>query len=238
MVLDMVGYEREGIAMPHTNHKNDQYDYERLARMADRRLGLYARETIDEAIEFAHLSGTEAVLDTCCGNGELLQYVALKGHRGPLVGVDFSPAILNVAALRLKTYATIVLKQEDIGALSQPSDYFHIVFNTNAFRYLKNPEASLSEFYRVLRPHGRLILVDLAATSWLMRVWVVLRRILRPTYRRLYWPEEISQYLHQAGFVLTRRKLWRVNLFWSVMLFEAQKPAPASSQVVSAKQIE
>ncbi len=206
-------------------HRVHRHTYDRIARLADQRLGLYSRETIDEAIRFAKLEGTEAILDTCCGNGELLQYIALSQHRGPLVGVDFSEAMLNVAVRRLKSYPAIALKQEDISHLSQPSDYFHLVFNTNAFHYLEDPSLSLGEFFRVLRPMGRLILVDLAANSRLTRIWAKLRRLIQPSYQQLYQPEDLQHYLEKTGFMITRRKLWRINLLWSVMLFEAQKPA-------------
>ncbi len=109
-------------------------DYDRLARHVDRRLALYAGETIAEALRLANLTGTEAVLDTCCGTGELLLLIALRDHRGTVIGVDFSQTMLNVAAHRLRTYPNIVLRFGNITDLQLPSDYFHVVFNTNDFR--------------------------------------------------------------------------------------------------------
>ena len=205
---------------------NQIRDYDRLARHVDRRLALYARETISEALRIANLTGTEAILDTCCGTGELLQLIALQGHRGTIIGVDFSETMLNVAIHRLRDYRAIVLKRGDIHDLQLPSDYFHLVFNTNAFRYLAKPKETLAEFRRVLRPHGRLILVDLAANSRWTRLWTQFRQLVRPMHRTLYRVQGLAELLRQSGFVVTRRKLWRVNFFWSVMLLEARNPAP------------
>lgn len=210
-------------------------DYERLSRHVDRRLALYAHETIAEALRLANLTGTEAVLDACCGTGDLLQLLALRGHRGPLIGVDFSEMMLNVARHRLRNYPNIILKTSNIFDLDAPSDYFHLIFNTNAFRYLDQPRAALAEFRRVLRPHGRLILVDLAANSRWTRAWTQLRRLIRPMHRTLYHIDELAELLRAAGFVVTRKKLWRVNLIWSVMLLEANNPAPAPSRQATPK---
>jgi ubiquinone/menaquinone biosynthesis C-methylase UbiE len=191
-------------------------------------LALYARQVIGEALQLAELTGTEAVLDACCGTGELLQLIALREHRGTLIGVDFSETMLNVAANRLRNYPNVTLKHQRIENLQLPSDYFHIVFNTNAFHYLDEPEATLREFQRVLRPHGRLILTDLAANSRLTWLWSQARRIFRPTHARLYRLEEMIDYLRRQGFVVLRKRLLRINLLWSVMLIEAQNPAPGA----------
>lgn len=210
-----------------TEKKARAQEYDRLAKHYDQRLGLYARQTIEEAIQTAQLTGTEAILDTCCGTGELLQQVALAGHRGPLVGIDFSQTMLNVARRRLATYPHVVLKSSEVELLKFPNDYFHIAFNTNAFRYLVHPHQALEEIYRVLRPHGRLVLVDLTASSHLTQIWSFLRSRIRPSYQRIYHVDELAAMLRAAGFVISRHRRWRINLFWSVTLFEARKPAPA-----------
>lgn len=203
--------------------------YDRMAKLFDHRLGIYARQTIEEAVKSANLDGTEAILDACSGTGELLQRIALSEHRGPLIGIDFSQTMLNVAINRLRNYPNVILKLGSAEKLDLPSNYFHIVFNTNAFHYLKNPEGALAEFRRVLRPHGRLIITDLAANSRLTRLWSGLRHFFGPPHVHLYRMEELERLLRQSGFVVIRKKLWRVNLFWSVMLLVAQNPAPTDS---------
>jgi SAM-dependent methyltransferase len=43
------------------------------------------------------LKGRESILDLGCGNGELARELAKRGHRGPYLGVDFSPPLLRDA---------------------------------------------------------------------------------------------------------------------------------------------
>jgi ubiquinone/menaquinone biosynthesis C-methylase UbiE len=201
-------------------------EYDRIARLFDHRLGLYARQAIDAALEFAHLTGAESVIDICCGAGELLQVLGLHSHTGRVIGVDFSETMLNVAARRLKPYANIELRKGPADQLTAHDNEFDVAFSTNAFHYLENPEQVLVECRRVLKPHGRLIIVDLAANSQVTRLWLMFRRLFRPAHSRVYRLEEMVQLLEQAGFVPTRRKLKRINLLWSVMFIEAHKPAP------------
>lgn len=42
-------------------------------------------------------NGNESILDLGCGNGELARELARRGHRGPYLGVDFSPHLLQDA---------------------------------------------------------------------------------------------------------------------------------------------
>lgn len=43
------------------------------------------------------LNGDESILDLGCGNGEFARELAKDGHRGPYLGVDFSPPLLRDA---------------------------------------------------------------------------------------------------------------------------------------------
>lgn len=201
-------------------------EYDRVAKHYDQRLGLYARQSLEEALRLANLRGTEAILDACCGTGELLQMIALSQHRGTMIGTDFSETMVNVAAHKLHQYENVTLKKGEITKLELPSDYFHTIFHTNAFRYLDNPQETIREFHRLLRPHGQLIFVDLAANSHLTRLWGKLRQVIRPTYQHLYRLEEAVNLIQAHKLTVVRKKLWRINLLWSMMLIEAQKPAP------------
>jgi SAM-dependent methyltransferase len=43
------------------------------------------------------LGGGESILDLGCGNGELARALGRRGHRGPYLGLDFSPPLLREA---------------------------------------------------------------------------------------------------------------------------------------------
>ena len=56
------------------------------------------------------LEGDESILDLGCGNGELARELAKRGHRGPYLGVDFSPPLLKEADSALDGFSANFLQ--------------------------------------------------------------------------------------------------------------------------------
>src|SRR5215211_2276449 len=50
------------------------------------------------------LEGDESILDLGCGNGEFGRELSKRGHRGPYLGVDFSPPLLREASSPLPAF--------------------------------------------------------------------------------------------------------------------------------------
>ena len=65
----------------------------------------------------ASLTGDEAILDLGCGNGELARELAKRGHRGPYLGVDFSPPLLRDAGSQ-RTGFSAAFKEIDLTQLT------------------------------------------------------------------------------------------------------------------------
>lgn len=67
------------------------------------------------------LKGDESILDLGCGNGEFARELAKRGHRGPYLGVDFSPPLLKEADSALEGVSAKFL-QVDLTQLPAFSD--------------------------------------------------------------------------------------------------------------------
>jgi len=68
------------------------------------------------------LKGNESILDLGCGNGELARELARRGHRGPYLGVDFSPPLLREAGSQPDGFSARFI-QADLTQLSVFSDH-------------------------------------------------------------------------------------------------------------------
>ena len=68
------------------------------------------------------LKGNESILDLGCGNGELARELARRGHRGPYLGVDFSPPLLREAGSQPNGFSARFI-QADLTQLSVFSDH-------------------------------------------------------------------------------------------------------------------
>jgi ubiquinone/menaquinone biosynthesis C-methylase UbiE len=103
-----------------------------------------------------------AVLDLGTGTGRMLELLAAHANRA--VGLDQSPAMLNVARARLDHagFRNVQLRQGDIYALPVERDGYDLVVIHQVLHYLDDPARALREAVRTLRPGGRLVIIDFA----------------------------------------------------------------------------
>jgi ubiquinone/menaquinone biosynthesis C-methylase UbiE len=98
-------------------------------------------------------------LDVGCGTGFLTFELAARGHR--VTGVDFAPAML--AEARHKAAArglAVTLQEADAEQLPFGPARFDLVVSRHLLWTLPHPQAAIGEWIRVLRPGGRLVVVD------------------------------------------------------------------------------
>jgi ubiquinone/menaquinone biosynthesis C-methylase UbiE len=100
-----------------------------------------------------------ATLDAGCGTGFLSLEMAARGHR--VTGVDFAPAMIAAAKRKAATQGLdIHFEQGDAEALPFPPGSFDLVISRHVLWTLPHPEAAIVEWERVLRPGGRLAIID------------------------------------------------------------------------------
>ena len=102
----------------------------------------------------------QTALDLCTGTGklahELLRYVQPGGR---VIGVDFSPAMLELARER---EPQIEFRLGDVTHLTDGDASVDAVTIAFGLRNLVDREVALREMFRVLRPGGRLVILEFA----------------------------------------------------------------------------
>jgi SAM-dependent methyltransferase len=125
---------------------------------ATRRLRSWEREQL-------RLMPGERLLDVGCGLGEAALALAEDlGDSGELVGIDASEQMLAVArrnarAARCQVRFTV----GDAASLDEPDDAFDAARCERTLQWLADPAAAVAELVRVVRPGGRISLID---TDW------------------------------------------------------------------------
>jgi ubiquinone/menaquinone biosynthesis C-methylase UbiE len=121
----------------------------------------------DEAVEEAILSAladapVRSLLDLGTGTGRMLELFGPQIERG--LGLDLSLDMLAFARARLDRAGLrhCSVRQGDIYDLALPNDSFDVVLIHQVLHFLDDGARAIAEAARVLRPAGRLLVVDFA----------------------------------------------------------------------------
>ncbi|ESR27353.1 ArsR/SmtB family transcription factor [Lutibaculum baratangense] len=104
----------------------------------------------------------DTVVDLGTGTGRMLQLLADRAERG--IGLDVSHDMLSFARSRLDDgrLRHCQVRQGDIYATPLDSDVADLVIVHQVLHFLDDPERAIAEARRLLKPAGRLLVVDFA----------------------------------------------------------------------------
>jgi arsenite methyltransferase len=111
----------------------------------------------------------ERVCDVGVGPGLLsFEMAQTVGQRGHAAGIDQSEAMLEMTRARCSDLAWTDFQQADATELPFPDESFDAVVSTQVYEYVADMKSALAEVHRVLRPGGRVLILD---TDWDSVVW-------------------------------------------------------------------
>ncbi|MCA8919469.1 MAG: bifunctional demethylmenaquinone methyltransferase/2-methoxy-6-polyprenyl-1,4-benzoquinol methylase UbiE [Planctomycetes bacterium] len=113
-------------------------------------------------VKMAQLKGGERVLDVCCGTGDLaLMFQRLKPKPSEVVASDFTPEMLVIAQQKAgKAGVKLPLAAADALHLPFNDAEFDVVSVGYGVRNFQDIDAGLRELARVLKPGGRLAILE------------------------------------------------------------------------------
>ncbi len=139
------------------------------------------------------LQGETPILDVGCGEGRLVNFLAVKLRR-KIFGVDISSGNFSEARkeAELKNVSHLVkyMKSDATNLHVFKEGSFGGVVNVYTLHEFKDPATVLGEVKRVLKRGGKLVIVDFVKGGEAERLWG----------ERYYTPEEIKSMLECSGF--------------------------------------
>jgi ubiquinone/menaquinone biosynthesis C-methylase UbiE/DNA-binding transcriptional ArsR family regulator len=160
-----------------------------------------ADEAVEAAISAALADRSfRSLLDLGTGTGRMLELLGANVERG--LGIDLSINMLAFARARLDRaeLRQCSVRQGDVYDLPLPRDSFDVVVIHQVLHFLDDGARAVREAARVLRPQGRLLIVDFASHDL---------EFLREehAHRRLgFAPETVTQWMEQAGLEVTLQR--------------------------------
>lgn len=201
-----------------------QQQYDQLAKIYDHRWRSYITKTLLFLQGWAKIQPSETVLDIACGTGEFERLLLGKHPQQAILGVDISSEMLSVAREKLKDYAALTLCQGSVTAIPAADESFDVVVCANAFHYFEPPLAALAEMRRVLKPNGRVVILDWCKDFLVCRLYDVILSRLDPAHKHCYTQTQFHSFLTSSQFNIQAAKRLRLNLVWGLMVATAVKP--------------
>jgi ubiquinone/menaquinone biosynthesis C-methylase UbiE len=161
-----------------------------------------------------HIEGNR-VLETSFGTGYLLMQYA---NHYDTYGIDFNNEMIEIARQNLSRKGVkATLQWANVEDLPFSDDYFDTIVNTMAFTGYANGERVMSEFYRVLKKGGRLLIVDFNYPANRNRFGYWLTKLMESAGDTI---RDISKLLQAFSFEYTEEE---IGGFGSVHLYVARK---------------
>ena len=98
------------------------------------------------------------VLELACGTGEVTNVLLSLGHE--VTALDFSEAMLGVARTKHAGNARIRFVLADAERTMEPDEAYDAVICRHLVWTLTEPEVALADWFRVLKPGGKLLVFD------------------------------------------------------------------------------
>lgn len=197
--------------------------YDQLADRYDRRWKHYITDTLTFFQSWANLPADAVILDVACGTGELERLLLMQNPHQRIVGIDISEQMLAQARHKLQAFPQVDWQLATVRSLPFPEHHFDIIISANSFHYFEDPIASLQEMQRVLKPEGRLLLLDWCRDGWLCQWcdWVLQQ--FDPAHNQCYTQQELHDLLITQQFKIYRSTRVRLALVWELMAVEARR---------------
>jgi len=198
--------------------------WDKHARTYDQQMAFWERRLFGDGRAWVCTQASGDVLEVAIGTGRNLPFYP---HGIRLTGIEFSPAMLQLARQQADRLGLKVdLRLGDAQALDLPDASFDTVVCTLSLCAIPDERRAVAEIKRVLRPGGRLLLLDhvAGAPRWVRAIQWLLEQITRPPGEEHLLRRPLLQ-VEAEGFQIERRERAKLGI---VERLTARKPTAPS----------
>lgn len=203
--------------------------YSYLAPFYDSWAALTESRAGNRAMKLLSPRAGESLLEVAVGTGRLFVRLLTELNLGRAMGMDYSPAMLRHAQRRLARVGEgpHALLLGDARHLPFPDAAFDLLLNCYMIDLLEEAGVPgvLAEFRRVLKPAGRLVLVNMATLGrWLNPAWMWAYRHAPSLVGGCRPVPQVGRLLAEGGWQITEHELMSQNGFRSELFLAQRAP--------------
>lgn len=159
----------------------------------------YFRYMQKRLVSKAGLNENDSFLDLGCGTGWAVRYAQhLLNGKGMFTGIDISAGMIrkaNESSVGLQNIRFIKASVDEIPLGSASMDK---IICSNSFHHYPEPLKALSEVFRLLKPNGKMFLLDLTSDDIVSKCFNILLRRFEAAHVKFYSTREFQQMLSES----------------------------------------
>lgn len=197
---------KRSVQKPNEITKRNEELWDSRAENYDKFFG-FNRWTQKRLASLLELEGDPSLLEIACGTGWAERYAAsLTNGSGEFYGIDISSKMIEEAEAKSVNCKNVHFLKGNAEGLPFGDNIFDYVICSNAFHHFSDPGKVVGEVHRVLKPHGKVYILDVTADGFVVRLADRFAKKLERGHVKIYSTEEYQKFYERAGLAYVAGK--------------------------------
>lgn len=159
--------------------KNSIAQFTKWAKNYDRSINSYAFKLTNSKITtILNPKPGSSILDVGCGSGILIKKLLSLNRNLKLQGIDITPKMAEVARSKFKHNSSVKITLGSVVKMPFKDSSFDHVTCASSFHHHPDPVLSIKEMVRVLKPGGKLLILDMNIDGFFRKLVFKLENII------------------------------------------------------------